>query len=514
MLKKLSVILISIVLMISICGVTHAADLKTSLDIIQKASETKNLENDQGFISKTIVDSDSEKGEVTIDVKLSNTRKDEKTEGKKFENTEIYLIVSENLATRGDVLTSRLDDIATLCSNVFGYDSKTKIGIIGIKGQIRDTEVVDGKMVIKENDQGTVNGKDTDAEIVAEPSNDVNAIKTAIQNMNSSKTVYYTNFQAAIKLAAKSYSENVNKILISLYDSVPDVAIGVHSQVSHGGLFSLYSTTEEAVTAKHEQIATKTSKEILTLKAKNISFLLLRPADTSYDETWYDVNTGEKSLDFDGSPYVQKLYGTIEKPIYGKIYQFNEDNIDKIIKENIAADVQEIIQKYNLSNVKIVDYFPKDIIDNFEFSYVEKPTYGTVTPKIDTETSTITWDIGSLKGDEVASLKYKLKIKDMKNAKLLNKEISTNEKIVLTYKDNTDKNYTVTLSSSPKIKLTEVKETTPEENTNANKTTTDTTISNKVIPQTGVGIGLTVAIISVAGVVGCTFLMAKKYKNM
>ena len=41
MLKKLSVILISIVLMISICGISHAADLKTSLEVIQKASETK-----------------------------------------------------------------------------------------------------------------------------------------------------------------------------------------------------------------------------------------------------------------------------------------------------------------------------------------------------------------------------------------------------------------------------------------------------------------------------------------
>ena len=108
--------------------------------------------------------------------------------------------------------------------------------------------------------------------------------------------------------------------------------------------------------------------------------------------------------------------------------------------------------------MKITDYFPTDITDNFEFSYVGKPSVGTASTGIDTKTNTIEWNIGTLKGDEVATLQYKLKIKDMKNQKLLNKTISTNEKVVLNYTDTDATDYTVTLSSSPKIQLFEVKD--------------------------------------------------------
>ena len=41
----------------------------------------------------------------------------------------------------------------------------------------------------------------------------------------------------------------------------------------------------------------------------------------------------------------------------------------------------------------------------------------------------------TVKDEEEATLKYKLKIKDMQNKNLLEKTISTNEKVVLTYKD-------------------------------------------------------------------------------
>lgn len=46
MLKKFFIILISILLMIGMCGIVYAKDLQTELNIIQKASETKYLEKD------------------------------------------------------------------------------------------------------------------------------------------------------------------------------------------------------------------------------------------------------------------------------------------------------------------------------------------------------------------------------------------------------------------------------------------------------------------------------------
>lgn len=454
--KVKSILLIFFIILCTFSNV-YAKDIESRLDIIEKSSETKYLENDQGYISKTILDSNAETGEATIELKLFNTKKETEKE-EKYENTEIYIMISENTANSEEKMEKWTNNIQNLASKIIKANSKVKIGIIGITGTISDSEVDEnGKKIWGEKDEGDVPGKETNAEIVAELTNDVEEIIESIKNMNQSKTKYYTNLQAAIRLANKSYSDNVNKVLISLYDSVPWISIGVKSKVTYGGLFSEYSTPEEAVKGKHEKIARYTKSEILSLKDSNVSFILLRPDDTSYDETWYNITTGEKLLEFDGSPYVKEIYGTKENPTSGKMHEFTDENIDTVIGENIYQDIKELIQQ-NMYSIKIVDYFPKDITDNFEFSYVGEPSVGTASDSIDLENKTITWDIDTLKGDEVSTLKYKLKLKDMKNQALLNKTISTNEKVVLTYKDAEDKDYTVTLSSSPKIRLTEIKE--------------------------------------------------------
>lgn len=446
-------LLISLIMTLNVLAVTP----KTELKIIQEASETKYLENDQGYISKTIVDSNSETGEVTIELKVANESKEEENE-ETYENTEIYILVSENLVNNEEKLLEYKEYIETLATNVFEKNSNTKIGIIGIKGTINDsTENEDGSVTWGENDEGDVNGTADNAEIVAELTNDKEKLINEFNKMNSSKERYRINLQAAVRLANSKYSDKTNKILISLYDGVPSIAIGVCSSVSSGGWFSEYSTEEEAVVAKHEKIVKYTKNEILKLKDNNVSFIQLRPDDTSYDEEWYSNDTGEKTLDFDGSPYVQELYGTLENPVYGKMYSLSNDSLEKIVIQYIYNDITEIIQA-DINTVKIVDYFPEDITENFEFSYVGTPSLGTVSEDINSETNTIEWDIGTLKGDEVATLKYKLKIKDMSNEELLNKTIATNEKVVLTYKDSDAKDYTVTLSSSPKIQLSEVKE--------------------------------------------------------
>ncbi len=514
-LNKITCISLILFMLLDICSNVFAADVKTSLDVIQEASETKYLDNDQGNISKTIVDSNSETGEVTIELKLSNTKK-EKEQKKIYENTEVYLLIDEGISRNDEKLSKYISNIEKLVSKIFKTNTKTKVGIIGIKGPIADSYVDEsGKLVDGDKDEATVEGNASNSEIVIKPTNSIDTIKSGLQKMNSSKTRYYSNLQAAIKLANSTYSENTNKILISLYDGVPSVAIGVKSQVNTGWL-SEYSTMEEAVKGKHEKISTYTRDEILKLKDSNISFILLRPDDTSYDERWYSSSTGEKVLDFDGSPYVKKLYGTIESPTYGKMYSFSDSTIDTIITENIYQDVKKLIQP-DMCNVKLVDYFPKDITENFEFSYVGKPSTGAVSDKIDTKNNIIEWDIGILKGNEIATLRYKLKIKDLKNKKLLNKTIATNEKVILTYKDTAEKDYTVTLSSSPKIKLSEVKET--ETNTvgkneigtnTVGKNDKDSTTAKGILPKAGTIMTITFAII---GIALFSIIAYKKYSN-
>ncbi len=234
MLKKSFIILIMLLMLVTFCNRVNATEIKTSLNIIQKASETKYLENNQGYISKEIVDSNVENGEVTIELKINNNKKEqENTEN--YENTEIYLMVSENIVNNEETLTNNINNIEKLVTKIFNKNSKTKVGIIGIKGTINDSKLDEetGKLITGDKDERKVNGSVNDAEIVVGLTNSLDTIKNGLQNMNSSKTKYRANLQAAIRLANKSYSNNTNKILISLYDNVPDIAIGVPGSFSY-----------------------------------------------------------------------------------------------------------------------------------------------------------------------------------------------------------------------------------------------------------------------------------------
>ena len=199
------------------------------------------------------------------------------------------------------------------------------------------------------------------------------------------------------------------------------------------------------------------------------------------------------------------------------MYTLKNETIDKIISENIYSDVMQIVTS-NITNVIVKDYFPKDIINYFNFSYVDKPNIGSVTDKIDSNTNAIEWNIGTLEGNKVAILKYKLKIKDMKNKELLDKVIATNEKVEVTYKDYELKEYMVKLTDSPKVKLSAIKqEENKANNVNGNNkenNTIDTTIASGEIPQTGARIEAIIIIAFVIMIILFTYLKIKKYKDV
>jgi len=451
MLKKIFSIFIIITLLVGTYGSVFAAELKTKLDVIQEASETKYLENDQGYISKTIVDSNEETGEVTIDLSLSNITNI--TTKEKYDNTEIFIIVDENIVDKEEKLNQYISYIETLSTKIFEKSSNTQIGIIGIKGTICDYEKgEDGKVIWGENDEGKVTGREENAEIVANLTKNSEDIKTKLAQMNTNQKKYYTNLQAAIKLANNSYSSNVNRLLICLYDDVPAISIGVCSSISYGA-FSEYATPEEAIKGKHEKIAKNTKNEILKLKDNSIDFILLRPDDTSYDETWHSTTTGEKILEFDGSAYVKELYGTLDKPNYGKMYSLNNGTLEKIVTEYIYKDILENIRT-DIKSAVVKEYFPKEIIENFDITFENE--------KVDTtklsDSNYITWNVGDIEGNKTVRLQYKLKIKNMKNEELLNKVISTSEKTEIKYVNHLGAETTAVLTSCPKIKLSEIKE--------------------------------------------------------
>ena len=453
MLKRFLTILFIVILIIGMCGSIYAVDLQTQLYIIQSAGEPEYLENDQGYISKEIVDSNKDTGEVTVNLSLSNITNNE-NEGDKYENTEVYIIVSQNLVHFTEDLNQYISYIDALANKVFAKNSNTKIGIIGMKGTIQDTSTgEDGNLIIGENDESDVKGTADNSEIIVNLTSDPEELKTGLQNMNKDKIEYRVNLQSAIQLANNSYSDSANKILISLYDGVPGIAIGVESSWSYGGWNSEYATAEEACKAKHADISSRTKAEILNLQNNNVDFILLRPDDTSYDEKWYSSSTGELVLDFDGSPYVQEIYGTIENPTYGQMYSLNNDSLEEIVTEYIYQDILEDI-RVDIKSAVIEEYFSDDILNNFDITFSDS--------NIDTtnlsDSNYIVWNIGDVQANKTVNLQYTLKIKDMNNEDLLNKVISTSERTELTYVNNLDEEATAISTSSPTIQLSEKKE--------------------------------------------------------
>lgn len=498
--NKLETIAIVFAAIIMICGSVMATDLKTSLDIIQQASEIKYLENDQGYISKTIVDSNSDTGEVTVELKLSNIKKD--TEQVKTEGTEIILVIDNSISmneivtgekTRRDViLNSAIEFVNQVYSNIEGL----KVGIVKYYGYDVD-----------ENEEPIqTTGTIETANIIQNLTDDKTKILNSIESLKDIEYEYSTNTDAGLLRAKNMFSNaNSNKFIILLSDGVPNNAVGFSWSNYTYGLLGKYLTEAEAINARNKDVIKMTKNTINSIDNSGINLITIL------------VGLGE--LDEDDSNVVESVFGTNKKPTAGKLYNIADNDIKDIVENNLYSDVIEKIQN-PINTVKIVDYFPDDITQNFTFSYVGKTSAGNASEEIEEDTNTITWDIETVKGNEVATLKYKLKLKDMKNTKILNRTISTNEKVVLTYKDNEDKDYTVTLSSSPQIQLTEVKEekeqqenNTLEEN-NIKIDNNDKTTSTGRLPQTGVSIAIiiVIAIMAICGFIW--YLQYNKYKDI
>ena len=430
MLKKFFIIVVSIILMIGMCGSVNAAELKTSLDVVTKASETKYLENNQGFISKTIVDSNKDTGEVTIELKLSNTKK----ETVKSNATEIMLVIDNSISMDFKTAEGKsrksiiLNSARNFVNNVFNTSLNVKIGVVKFCGE------------------SGIWAPAYAASLITKPTSNKDEVLKGLQTLENKSTESGTNIQKGLIKAEESFSKDAkNKVIILLTDGCPNED-AKKNNVSDSGMVMKNE--------KYNTILNNTKNELLNIEENGTMLISLMTGVNSNDVDEYgNVITSTE----DNLQAIETIFGTEDNPTAGKFYNAKTADVNKVISENITSDVQSILYS-PLNTVKIVDYFPEDITDNFEFSYVGKPTVGTTSDAIDPEENTITWDIGTLKGNEVATLKYKLKIKDMKNEELLNKTIATNEKVVLTYKDKDSKDYTVELTSSPKIKLSEVKE--------------------------------------------------------
>lgn len=151
-------------------------------------------------------------------------------------------------------------------------------------------------------------------------------------------------------------------------------------------------------------------------------------------------------IDIEQASNLAEGFGTVDKPVAGRLYDIKSTSISEIAKE-----IQGTIQKEtsgSIYNVKIEDYFPKEIVENFTIK-IGTPTKGNVTDGIGTDRK-ITWEMDELARGESATLQFSLIGKEEES---INKNLKTNENFVLTYKDGANKEYKEQLNSQPEVKV-------------------------------------------------------------
>mgnify|MGYP004522567765 CR=1 FL=1 len=452
--KKFLITLVSIILIIGMCGSIYATNLETSLNVIQNASETKYLENDQGYITKTIIDSNPKEGEITVELKIANTAKDKLV---KHDNTEIVLVIDNSQSmeeivsgelTRRDVLLNSANSFA---NSVYDNINNVKIGIVTYYGHDEDEN---GEVIQK---TGTIETSN----IIQELTEDRYSVQKALESLHKKDYQLGTNTDAGLERAKQMLSnKDANRFIILLSDGVPNDAIGLNlSNFSYGGILGDYATKEEALKAIDQYVINTTQKTMKSIDNEGINLI--------------SILAGLGELEEDDLNILNSVFGTPEKPTIGKFYNIADTNINKIVSENIYSDVLEKIQN-PIDKVKIIDYFSDDIIDNFEFLGPKNSISVLGSPvSIDLEKKVMSWDIGKIKGEQAAIYQYRLKLKNMQNTELLNKTIAISEKTVLTYQDVDQKEYEVELTNNPKIQLVEVEQPV------------DDTIANDILPKAG-----------------------------
>lgn len=384
--KKFSIITL-IIFMFTINIMPVFAD-SYKLNIEKESSDIKYLENDQGYISKKIINSNPEAGEVTVELEVSNKSQNKETQVTVKENAEIVIVLDEsgsmlstidheNNLNRYQVVVSAANE---LINNILSNSTTAKIGTVSFAKDALVTQTLTSDKTLLANVYA--NGR----------LDNIGATTYTARGLEKAETLF-SNADTA-------------KIIILLTDGSPSDS-------------------------------TDTKNKLNELQEKGYSIITMLS---------------------DNSSVSSSVYGTTENPTVGKLYLIGDSEISTIIKDNIFSDVMEIIKKNDsITNVSITDYFPEDISDNFQFSYVTKPTTGTVSETI-SENNTITYTLDELKGNESVKIAYKLKLKEMNDNDLLDKVISTNEKVVLNYTDINTTDYEVILTSSPSIKLVKIEE--------------------------------------------------------
>lgn len=437
MIKKCTIaLLLALILVSTTCLAATTSSSNATLEVVENNVCTIPIQ-DIAVFEKQLIATNLTKKELTLQLKITNT-----AEEVFAKPSEIFLVIDNSLSMKDEVSSgvTRLQAVTssakTLASSLLKNEN-VKIGVINFSSS---------------DQEGTI----ADATLRTIPTNVESDVLTKIDEITTSELGARTNIDAGLTLANQNFSQTAeNKYIILLTDGVPNTAVD--------GPILTYSG----------EVATKTKSKLQTLSTNGIHLFSLMTGVP---------DVAEPSTGITYKALAEEIFGTTEEPTAGKFYYIPDTEIEQTISQTILSDITNT-KDNTLTGLDIYDYFPQEILDNFDFSYVTSPTLGTVSANVDMENRYIVWHIDTLAPGASGTLSYKLTLKSNVDTAIFDKIISTNQKVEITSKDiqNDDGTNTLTSTDSPKVRVT----MPPQNNVIVNTVTPDNTIANTVIPQTG-----------------------------
>lgn len=396
--------------LILIANISFASYSTVTMSVVEEPICTIELSENSKF-EKKLISKDLANKEVTLQLQVTNEEEAFKPTGEimlLIDNSDSMKETTSDGKVRKDLV---FESAKTLISNLLEDNTKLKIGIASFS---TNTDV---------EKEGTIE----DATLFSQLSNDETTLKNAINNIEANGP--RTDLQAGLSVATTGFSsESNNKYLIVLTDGVPNVAIDYDK--------NYYS----------DDVINKTKQELINVDSKGIEVITML---TGIDNETYVPSTTTKSF----GQIISEIFGTPANPTVGKFYYVTDSEIEKTITTDIYNALLPVSK--TLKDIKIVDYFPEEIIKNFDFAYVTESNIGEISATVDTTNNSITWTIPELANGQTATVQYKLKLKENFDSNIVGKILNTNQKVDITYTDFDNNNQDKTSDVSPKLKLTE-----------------------------------------------------------
>lgn len=442
----------------------------TTLEVVDNTVCTIDV-GGYGEFTKQITSFDAEEKSVTLTLTMTNTKD---LEGG-TSDVEIFFVIDNstsmldayNGTTRKDAV---IEAANTLVEEIFEADSNAKVGVVGFSSLNAANDEI----------EGTIN----DAELRLGLSTSESEVQAAISNLSEMDCGPRTNIDAGLTVAQNNFSddEGVTRYIILLTDGLPNNTTT--------GIYGSYSGNTSTITkARIEEI-----------ENSGISII---GAMINLDGETVEPTTGKTY-----SEIAEEVFGTEEDSTLTKYFNISDDEIYDTIVNDIFDSL--VFTKDNtLKNIVIKDYFPQEIIDNFDFEYVASPNIGSVSTEIDTDDNSITWYIELLSEGETATLSYKLILKEDYDSSIIDVVLATNENVTITG-ETSDGDIDTSSDDSPTVVVRYEAEEEEEEEEEEN-IVDNTLVTESKLPQTGeLTLWFLVAAVIIAAIFGGRLLILNK----